>query len=120
MTDSEKYILVIDDEEGIRESFKLILGDRYRTKLAANAIIGYETIRQEMPGLVFLDIKMPETNGIEALKEIKRIAPSLPVIIVTGYQSVEVAKEVVAAGASDYIVKPFDTKNILKTVSKFL
>lgn len=120
MQSTEPYILIIDDEEGIRESFKLILDSEYSVKTATNAKDAYDLISKTAPGLIFLDIKMPEVNGIEALKEIKRISPSTPVIIVTGYQSVEAAKEVVALGAADYIVKPFDTEDILKTAAKFL
>lgn len=120
MSITESYILIIDDEEGIRESFNLILGSKYSVKLAGSADAGYALIKTNPPKLIFLDIKMPEVNGIEALKEIKKISPSTPVIIVTGYQSVEAAKEVVALGAADYIVKPFDTEDILKAAAKFL
>ena len=111
-------ILVVDDEEGIRESFKLILEDYYELKFATNGIDALETLKISAPDLVLLDIKMPKIHGMEILKQVKSLKPKLPVIIVTGYQSVETAQEAFKNGAADYIPKPFDSKQILKAVSQ--
>ena len=59
-------------------------------------------------------------DGLTALKELKKIQPDLPVLIVTGYHSVETAATVLNAGAADYIVKPFEPETILKSVGKIL
>ena len=117
---AKRQLLIVDDEEGIRESFKLILNDLYNLTFASNGIEAMERIRQSRPELVMLDIKMPKINGLELLKEIKKLDRSLPVIIVTGYQSVETAQEALKNGASDYIPKPFDSKDILAAVSRYL
>ena len=70
--------------------------------------------------LVLIDIKMPKVNGMEILRQVKRMKPKLPVIIVTGYQSVETAQEAIRNGASDYIPKPFDSKKVLEVLSAVL
>ena len=111
-------ILVCDDEEGIRESFKLILEDLYTLRFATNGVEALEMLKKDAtPSLMLLDIKMPKLHGMEILKQIKKLKPTLPVIIVTGYQSVEMAQEAIKNGAADYIPKPFESKQILKTIS---
>ena len=120
MTTTRKHILIVDDEEGIRESFKLILGDFYTLSFACNAADALDKIDQNPPHLMLLDIKMPKMNGLDFLKQLKVKKPKLPVIIVTGYQSVETAQEAIRNGASDYIPKPFDSKDILEAVKKLL
>ena len=117
MTKDKRRILIVDDEEGIRESFKLILGESYQLSFAANALEATTELQRERPDLVILDIKMPKVNGLEFLKQIKAKDSSLPVIIVTGYQSVETAQEAAKNGASDYIPKPFESQQIIKAVA---
>lgn len=114
-------ILIIDDEEGIRESLKLILADHYELIVTNSGEQGIDSINDENNiGLVLLDIKMPKVNGLEILKQIKDKHPDLNVIIVTGYKSVETASEASKLGASGYIVKPFKSEEILETVEKNL
>ncbi len=117
---TKPIVLICDDEEGIRESFKLILSDLYDLHFAENGLKGLEMLKTLSPAAMLLDIKMPKLNGMETLKQIKKLKPTLPVIIVTGYQSVELAQEALKNGASDYIPKPFDSKQILKAISKIL
>ncbi len=113
-------VLICDDEEGIRESFKLILADHYDLRFAANGPEAIETLKAFTPDAMLLDIKMPKIHGMEILKQIKKLRPKLPVIIVTGYQSVEMAQEALKNGAADYIPKPFDSNQILKAVAETL
>ncbi len=119
MTESVKkpVILICDDEEGIRESFKLILEDFYELRFAHHGMEGLEMIKESAPDLMFLDIKMPKLHGMETLKKIKKARPNLPVVIVSGYQSVEIAQEALKNGASDYIPKPFESKHVLKVAA---
>ena len=115
---AKPIVLICDDEEGIRESFKLILSDLYDLHIAENGLRAMEILKTLSPAAMLLDIKMPKLNGMETLKQIKKLKPNLPVIIVTGYQSVELAQEALKNGASDYIPKPFDSKQILKAVAQ--
>ena len=113
-------ILICDDEEGIRESFKLILDEQYNLKFATNGIEALDMLKSFTPDLMLLDIKMPKLHGMEILKQVKKLKPKLPVIIVTGYQSVEMAQEAIKNGAADYIPKPFESKQILKAIKHIL
>ena len=117
---NKRHILICDDEEGIRESFKLILSDFYALRFVHNGVEALETLKTSSPDVMLLDIKMPKIHGMEILKQIKTLKPKLPVIIVTGYQSVETAQEALRNGASDYIPKPFDSKHVLKSIAQTL
>lgn len=115
----KQKLLICDDEEGVRESLNLILSEKYDLVFAQNGEEAVQTLKS-YPDIkaVLLDIKMPKKSGLEVLKEIKYLYPGLPVIIVTGYQSVEAAAEAIKAGAVNYIIKPFDSKAVLETVEK--
>lgn len=118
MADQKPLVFICDDEEGIRESFKLILDGRYRLEFAQNGPEALEKLKDLNPAVMLLDIKMPKIHGMEILKQVKQLKPSLPVIIVTGYQSVEMAQEALRCGAKDYIPKPFESKQILEAVAQ--
>ena len=114
-------ILICDDEEGIRESLKLILSDHYDLISVDSGEQCLECLDNDSSiGLVLLDIKMPKVNGLDTLKAIKEKNPDLHVIIVTRYKSVETASEATALGASGYIVKPFKSDEILESVGKLI
>ncbi|MBL7156721.1 MAG: response regulator [Candidatus Omnitrophica bacterium] len=115
-----KKILICDDEEGVRESLKLILEDDYDLAFASTGIEVIDNLKKEPIDLIMLDIKMPKMNGLETLRELKNVSPKTKVVIVSGYRSVEAANEAIKSGASDYMVKPFDTDQILKTLNKIL
>lgn len=114
-----KPIMVCDDEEGIRESLKLILEKEYDVIFAESGEAAIKKMKASPVGLVILDIKMPRKDGLETLRELKRINPAARVIIATGYKSTDVAEEASRLGATDYVVKPFDRENILKLAEKY-
>ena len=120
MTDNQnKKVLICDDEEGIRESLKLILENHYPLIIAESGEQALDIIDHDTTiGVVLLDIKMPKVNGLDILKQIKDKRDDLHVIMVTGYRSVETASEAANLGASGYIVKPFETEEILEIVGK--
>ncbi|MBI3011406.1 MAG: response regulator [Candidatus Omnitrophica bacterium] len=109
-------ILVADDEEGVRESLNLILGEEYELVFAKDGEETVAHLRREPFELVLLDIKMPKLDGLEVLKRIKGNGMSTPVLVLTAYQSVELAKEAVKLGALDYLPKPFDRESLLASV----
>lgn len=115
----KKRIMVCDDEEGIRESLKLILEKDYDLTFAQNGDEAIQTMKTSPVDITILDIKMPKKDGLETLKELKKINPSSKVIIATGYKSVDIASEAMSLGASDYVVKPFDRDKIRKVVQKY-
>ena len=116
---AKEKILICDDEEGVRKSLSLILSEKYSVVFAENGEEALQILKNSADiKVVLLDIKMPRKSGLDVLKEIKSHNKQLPVIIVTGYQSVETAAEVIKNGASNYIVKPFDSKVVLDIVRK--
>ena len=117
---TRRTILVCDDEEGVRESIKLVLSDDYDIQFAHNGLEAIEQLKNLSPAVMLLDVKMPKVNGMETLKQIKRMKPKLPVIVVTGYQSVETAQEAIKNGASDYIPKPFESAHLKKAIAQLI
>ena len=114
-------ILIIDDDESIRKVLGYMLEEAgYRVEKAASAEEGLRALAAQRPDLVLSDIKMPRKDGIELLGEIKAADPSLPVIILTAFGSVETAVEAMKRGASDYLTKPISRDDLTMTVAKTL
>lgn len=105
---SGKRILVVDDEEHICEAVKRALERTgYRLEVCLRAREALETIHKSAVDMVICDIKMPEMDGMTLLEQIKEHDPNIPVLMITGYASVESAVEAVRKGAQEYIPKPF-------------
>jgi len=124
-TSSEKQprgrVLIIDDEKVILDLTAIILKNRgYQVYTALNARDGLETIDRERPELVLLDYMMPNMDGLTALKEIRRRFPETYVIMFTGKGSEEIAVELMKAGASDYILKPFNNQDMVERIESVL
>ncbi|MDD4182680.1 MAG: response regulator [Candidatus Omnitrophica bacterium] len=115
-----RTILICDDEEGVRESLNLILGEEYKVDFVNNGNEALQYLSKTNPDLVIMDIKMPQKNGLETLKELRQKKPNLKVIMVTGYQSVETAAEASKCGILEYITKPFESSLVKETVQKAL
>ena len=113
-------VLVCDDEEGVRESLKLILGGQCSLSFAVNGEEAVEHIKRNDPDLVIMDIKMPKMNGLEALSQIKKLKPKIRVMMITGYESDDVAAQAMRLGADDYVTKPFDRQKIQSKVQALL
>jgi len=114
----KKSILICDDEEGIRESLKLILEKDYDLTFAESGDEAIQKMKTTPADLVILDIKMPKKDGLDTLKELKKIRADSKVIIATGYKSIDVAHEAMKFGACDYVVKPFNRDGIRKVIEK--
>lgn len=114
-------ILVIDDEDIVRRSCSRTLSPLgYEVRLTQSSLDGLRMIDKEKFDLVLTDIKMPDMDGIEVLKQVRDKFPEMKVIIMTGYQSVENALKSVQLGAFDYIEKPFSPDALISSVSKAL
>jgi two-component system nitrogen regulation response regulator NtrX len=110
-------ILIIDDEEAIRSSLKMTLEYKdYECVLAANGDAGLKIAERENPDLVFLDIKMPQMDGMEVLKRLKASDPSPAVVMISGHADVATAFEASKLGAFDFIEKPLESERVLLVV----
>ncbi|TYO98822.1 phospho-acceptor domain-containing protein [Geothermobacter ehrlichii] len=114
-------IVVIDDERIILELTSMVLTSRgFEVHLAEDAIAGLELVEKLRPEVVLLDYMMPKMDGLTALKHIRREFPETYVIMFTGKGSEEVAVELMKAGASDYILKPFSNQNLVERIETVL
>jgi signal transduction histidine kinase len=109
-------ILVIDDELGPRESLRFLLKNEYRVMCADSVAQGLGLLRASPPDAVIMDIRMPGQNGIEGLREIRKIDPDLSVIMLTGYAAIGTAQKAIRHEANDYIEKPFDAPDMRRAV----
>ncbi len=110
-------ILLIDDEEDMKLIFSAIAREEgYGFETAETAETGLKLANSGSVGAVFLDLKLPGMDGIAALKKIKGENPELPVVIITGHETVETAVEAIKLGAYDYFVKPISLEKLKVTV----
>ncbi len=113
-------ILIVDDEESIRDSMKMLLSDHYNLNFAVNGREALEKVKKEPPDLMLLDIRLPEIDGLEVLRRVKDMEPDLDVVMVTAMNTVQFAVEAIKSGAYDYITKPFDIASVSTLVEKIL
>ncbi len=114
-----RRIVVVDDEQNMRVAlYEALSRDGYEVAVAENGLTALDMIAKQPPDLLITDIKMPAMDGIELLRRVKALAPSLPVVIITGFATVDTAVEAMKQGAFDYIIKPFSVEIIEETVAR--
>jgi DNA-binding NtrC family response regulator len=112
-------ILVIDDELVICKGCQLVLSDRrHSVDMCSTAKAGTEAIQKGAYDLILLDMKLPDREGMEILKEIRKTKPNLCVIVMTGYSTVQGAVDAMKLGAFDYLPKPFTDEALILVVEK--
>jgi two-component system chemotaxis response regulator CheY len=115
-------ILIVDDALFMRVMLKNIL-TKSGYDIAGEATNGQESIRMYQlvkPDLVTMDITMPDMDGISAVREIKKLDPNARIIMCTAMGQKSMVLEAVAAGARDFIVKPFQPEKVLESVQKLI
>lgn len=118
---SKATVVIIDDEQIILDLTSIILRNRgYDIHSAADATLGLELIELTRPELVLMDYMMPGMDGLSALREIKSRFPETYVIMFTGKGSEEIAVELMKAGASDYLLKPFNNQDLADRMENVL
>jgi PAS domain S-box-containing protein len=113
-------VLVVDDEMGPRESLRMILKPRYEIATAESGEAALKTLGIFHPDLIFMDIKMPQMDGIELLRRIKGTDPSIEVVMITAYASLETVKNALTHGAFEYLIKPFSRQDLEETAKRAL
>ena len=111
-------VLIVDDEAGPRESLRLILKPTYEIHMASDGNEALRCIQDKEIDVVTLDLKMPGMSGFEVLRGIKKLKADIEVIIVTGYGTLQNAREAIHHGAGDFISKPFNIPDIISIVNK--
>lgn len=114
---SEKHVFVVDDDTCILEVITVIL-EKAKIKCTCfhDADDCLAWLKAGSCDLLITDVRMPGKDGVELLKQTKRIVPWLPVLIITSYADIPLAVEVVKAGAADFIEKPLETESFLTVV----
>jgi len=117
----ERRIFFVDDEAGVRRAVAKTL-ERLGSKVTcfARAVDCLERLRSKRCDLLITDVKMPGMTGLQLLAEAKRVAPWLPVLVITGYGDVPMAVRALKQGALDFIEKPLDRKRFLWAVEEAL
>jgi len=113
----DKHILVVDDEPDLCWVLCRILEDEgYRVSTADSGEEAIDIVEKGDIDLIILDVLMPEIDGLEAYRRIKKMDASLPVIMITGHASMDKAMEAIKLGAVDYIAKPFRSEHVTNVI----
>jgi len=116
-----KKLLIVDDQNGIRVLLvEVFSSEGYQTFQAANGKLALEIVRSESPDLVLLDMKIPGMDGLDILKHIKQMDPTMKVIMMTAYGELDMIKEASDLGALMHFTKPFDIDELRIAVNRFL
>ncbi|HSU88884.1 MAG TPA: sigma-54 dependent transcriptional regulator [Terriglobia bacterium] len=117
MSKRKGVVLIIDDEEEIRESIEMLLtSEGLSTDTAADGEEGLKKIEENLYDAVLLDLMLPGKSGMEVQKDIKRIDPTLPVIIITAIGALETAVTAIKEGSFDYVTKPWNNEKLVVIV----
>jgi len=120
-TSEQKRILIVDDDESHSMMLCAALKkEGFQTEEAPDGQDAVQLVRERFYDLILLDLKMKHVGGIDALKEIKEISPSIPVILITAYASVKTAVEGMKLGLCDYLMKPVDIHELMSVIRKIL
>jgi DNA-binding NtrC family response regulator len=111
-------VLVVDDEEVVRLGYRRVLStDSFRVMAAGNGPEALDLMAGDRFDVVLLDLRMPGMDGLDVLRAIKERWPESEVVVVTGYPSIDSAKEAVKLGAYDYLAKPVVPDTVLRATT---
>ena len=117
--DEHRRILVVDDEVFVRDLLTDFFGKlKFSVVTAADGRAGIAAFEKETFNVVLVDLKMPGMSGTETLRELRRIKPTTPVIIMTGYPTIDSSIEALRLGAYDYIIKPFKLQELRELIER--
>ena len=112
-------ILIVDDEEEIRAILsRLVQKEGFEPLAAPDGETALELLSRESPDILLLDIRMPGLDGMEILRRAKELDRDLPVIMITAFGLVKGAVDALRAGAHDYLVKPFEHADVIRSVHR--
>ncbi len=116
----EVRVLIVDDERNIHYSFQKILPSEYQIISAESAEDGIRLLREVSPNIVIMDVRLPEMNGLEALKQMRKINEKIPIVMMTAFGTMNTAITAMKFGAFEYLLKPFDVHRMSEIVERAL
>ncbi|MBI5362549.1 MAG: sigma-54-dependent Fis family transcriptional regulator [Planctomycetes bacterium] len=117
----EARVLFVEDDSLIRASLRrLLTGAGFQVSEANTTAAGMAELDRELPDLLLLDYHLPDGTGLDVLRHARKLAPALPVVMITAHASVPGAVQAIREGAYDYMAKPFDTEHLLHTLARAL
>lgn len=121
MSDKNAKILIVDDDQTVRVSLeRLLVSEGYRVEVARSGIDAVDVLGTGGFGLVMLDLRMPQLGGMTVLQHLRKRHPEIPVVVMTGFPSIENAKEAIELGAFHFLLKPLDPDTTRGVVSQAL
>jgi two-component system, sensor histidine kinase and response regulator len=114
---TRRTLLIVDDEEGPRQSLRVVFKEEYNLLLASNGLDALALAKSHTINAAVLDIRMTGMSGTELLEKLKAVQPSIEVIMLTAYETVDTIRQALRLGACDYLNKPFDVSSIRKAVA---
>jgi DNA-binding NtrC family response regulator len=117
----KKRVLVIDDERIVLDSItKILKGEDFEVEVTLSGRQGLEWALSKEYDIVLTDLRMPDIGGMRVLRDVKRAKPAMPVVMITGFGSVQSAVQAMKLGAAEYLEKPFDPETLVKVIQKAL
>jgi two-component system response regulator (stage 0 sporulation protein F) len=114
-------ILIVDDQLGVRRLLFEALKDDFRAVyMAGSGMEAIELVKEHNPDLVIMDMKMPRMNGLEVLKNLRKMNFQCPVIMMTAYGELEIVAQATKMGVKKYITKPFDLRELRQIITDTL
>ncbi len=113
---NRRRILVIDDDPELRQTIRLMLEQDYDVTEAESVAQSLVAFDQQQPDLITLDVYMPEMNGLEGLEIFRQRSATIPIILISGHHTFELAQQALRLGANDYLTKPFTMEALQQTI----
>ena len=111
-------ILVCDDEVGPREALRILLKDHYEVHLACDGMEAVEQCESLLPDLIIMDIRMRRLDGLEAIRRIRALSTTVPIIVMTGFPDLKETAEAKDLGVLECLAKPFDLLHLKRLVEE--
>ena len=117
----KKKVLVIDDERIVLDSItKILKEENFTVEVTLSGRQGLEWATRNNYDIVLTDLRMPDIGGMRILRDVKRVKPAVPVVMITGFGTVKSAVQAMKLGAAEYLEKPFSPDQLVKTVNSAL
>jgi DNA-binding NtrC family response regulator len=116
----QNTILVVDDENGVRKSFNMVLQNKYNVLLTGTGQEAVDIFSKQSVDMILLDILLPDSDGLELLKQFKETDPNTEIVMVTAVKEIKTAVKAMKLGAYDYLIKPFVIDDVLTVIKRAL